>query len=59
MDLPGDDETILILGAGTIGLVTLAALRALDCKARILVSARYPHQAEAARTGKTVKVKPL
>jgi threonine dehydrogenase-like Zn-dependent dehydrogenase len=49
MDLPGDDETVLILGAGTIGLVTLAALRALDCKARILVSARYPHQAEAAR----------
>jgi threonine dehydrogenase-like Zn-dependent dehydrogenase len=49
MDLPGDDETILVLGAGTIGLVTLAALRALGCKARILVSARYEHQAKAAQ----------
>jgi threonine dehydrogenase-like Zn-dependent dehydrogenase len=48
IDLPRDDETILILGAGTIGLVTLAALRALGCKARILVSARYAHQAQAA-----------
>lgn len=49
IDFPKDDETILILGAGTIGLVTLAALRALGSKARILVSARYPHQAEAAK----------
>jgi threonine dehydrogenase-like Zn-dependent dehydrogenase len=49
VDFPKDDETILILGAGTIGLVTLAALRALGSKARILVSARYAHQAEAAR----------
>lgn len=49
IDMPSDDETILILGAGTMGLVTLAALRALGSQARILVSARYPHQAEAAR----------
>jgi threonine dehydrogenase-like Zn-dependent dehydrogenase len=49
IDFPKDDETILILGAGTIGLVTLAALRALGSKARILVSARYAHQAEAAK----------
>lgn len=49
IDMPSDDETILILGAGTMGLVTLAALRALGNQARILVSARYPHQAEAAR----------
>ncbi len=49
VDFPKDDETILILGAGTIGLVVLAALRALGSKARILVSARYPHQAEAAK----------
>jgi threonine 3-dehydrogenase len=54
IDFPKDDETILILGAGTIGLVTLAALRALGCKARILVSARYAHQAQAAeRLGAT------
>lgn len=49
MDMPDDNEAILILGAGTMGLVTLAALRGLGSKAKILVSARYPHQAEAAR----------
>jgi len=48
-DFPSDDETILIIGAGTIGLVTLAALRALGSKARIIVSARYDFQAEAAQ----------
>lgn len=46
---PGDDETVLILGAGTIGLCTLAALRALGSQARILVVARYDFQADAAR----------
>lgn len=49
VDPPSDEETILIVGAGTIGLVTLAALRALGSKARILISARYEFQAEAAR----------
>jgi len=49
IDFPRDDETILILGAGTMGLATLAALRALGSKAKILVSARYANQAEAAR----------
>ena len=48
-EMPEDDATILILGAGTIGLVTLAALRALGSKAYIIVSARYEHQAEAAK----------
>jgi threonine dehydrogenase-like Zn-dependent dehydrogenase len=46
--LPGDDETVLIIGAGTIGLMQLAALRALGCKANILISARYSFQKEAA-----------
>ena len=49
IDFPKDEETILFLGAGTIGLVTLAALRALGSKAKVLVSARYPNQVEAAR----------
>ncbi|MCA9870291.1 MAG: alcohol dehydrogenase catalytic domain-containing protein [Anaerolineae bacterium] len=48
-DTPGDDETVLILGAGTIGLCMLAALRAVGCQATILVAARYPFQIEAAR----------
>ncbi|HUF37734.1 MAG TPA: zinc-binding dehydrogenase [Anaerolineales bacterium] len=51
---PADVETVLILGAGTIGLTTLAALRALGSEARILVLARYEFQAEAAaRLGAT------
>lgn len=49
LDFPADDETILILGAGTIGLVQLAALRVLGSKAHVIMSARYPFQAEAAR----------
>jgi threonine dehydrogenase-like Zn-dependent dehydrogenase len=49
VDFPKDDETILILGAGTMGLVTLAALRALGSQARVLVSARHPSQIEAAQ----------
>jgi L-iditol 2-dehydrogenase len=53
-DFPGDDETVLVVGAGAIGLLTVAALRALGSHARILVLARYPFQAEAAlRLGAT------
>jgi threonine dehydrogenase-like Zn-dependent dehydrogenase len=48
-NIPADDETVLIIGAGTIGLMQLAALRALGSKAKILITARYPFQAEAAR----------
>ncbi|MEX1071884.1 MAG: zinc-binding dehydrogenase [Anaerolineales bacterium] len=48
IDFPADDETILIIGAGTMGLVTLAALRALGSQARVLISARYENQAAAA-----------
>lgn len=46
---PSDDATVLIVGAGTIGLCMLAALRALGSRATVLVLARYPFQAEAAR----------
>ncbi|MEK6221101.1 MAG: zinc-binding dehydrogenase, partial [Chloroflexota bacterium] len=37
------------MGAGTIGLQLIAALRALGCKAKIIVSARYDFQAKAAK----------
>lgn len=47
-DLPADEETILVIGAGAIGLLTIAALRVLGSHARILVLARYPFQARAA-----------
>jgi threonine dehydrogenase-like Zn-dependent dehydrogenase len=46
---PEKDDTVLVLGAGTIGLGVLAALQALDMPARVLVAARHPFQAEAAR----------
>lgn len=45
---PADDSTVLVLGAGIIGLLTIAALRAIGSRARVLVTARYPFQAQAA-----------
>ncbi len=46
--MPPDDATVLIIGGGTIGLCTLAALRGLGSRATILVAARYPFQRDAA-----------
>ena len=48
-NLPRDEDTVLIIGAGTISICTLAALRALDCRARVIVLAKYPFQEELAR----------
>jgi L-iditol 2-dehydrogenase len=45
---PSENDLILIIGAGTIGLCTLAAMRASGFKNRIHVLARYPFQAESA-----------
>jgi threonine dehydrogenase-like Zn-dependent dehydrogenase len=47
--VPSDAATVLVVGAGTIGLTTLAALRALRPAARVIVLARYDHQADLAR----------
>mgnify|MGYP005849818163 FL=1 len=47
-NLPGDGETALVIGAGTIGLCLIAALRLLGTRARIIVLARYPFQATLA-----------
>ena len=41
---PADDETVLVIGCGAIGLLTIAAIRALGGKCRVLAAARYPHQ---------------
>jgi L-iditol 2-dehydrogenase len=46
---PHDDDTVLILGAGVIGLCVVAALRALGSRARVTVVAKYPFQAQMAR----------
>lgn len=48
-NMPADDDTVLIVGAGSIGLCLLAALRALGSRSHVLVLARYPFQAQAAR----------
>ncbi len=47
--MPPDESTVLIIGAGAIGLMLLAALRAAGSRARILITARYPFQVEAAK----------
>jgi threonine dehydrogenase-like Zn-dependent dehydrogenase len=41
-------DQVAVLGAGSIGLLTLVAARQAGA-ARVLVTARYPHQAELAR----------
>jgi len=48
-NFPEDKDTVLVLGAGTAGLCTVAALRALGSGARIIVVAKYPFQGEMAR----------
>ena len=40
-------ETVLVLGAGNIGLTSVAAARAMGA-GKVLVTARHPHQAEMA-----------
>jgi L-iditol 2-dehydrogenase len=48
-NFPGDDDQVLIIGAGTIGLLVVAALRALGSLSEIIVQGRYAFQAEAAQ----------
>jgi L-iditol 2-dehydrogenase len=45
---PRDGEPVLVVGAGIIGLATLAALKGLFPSCPVTVLARHPHQAEAA-----------
>jgi len=47
--LPVDGEPVLVIGAGVIGLATVAALRGLVPACPITVLARHDHQATAAR----------
>jgi len=44
------DATVVILGAGTLGLLTLAAVRSISPDASILVVAKHPEQRDEART---------
>lgn len=44
--VPEDKDTVLVIGAGMIGIAVVASLRALGCKSRIVVLAKYPFQGE-------------
>lgn len=48
---PADSDTVVIYGAGVIGQQLLRALRALGSRARLIMVARHPFQAELARAG--------
>ncbi len=38
------DDTVLVIGCGAIGLLTIAALRAIGCRSRIVAVAKHDHQ---------------
>ena len=44
-----NEEDICVIGGGTIGLLTVSALRMLGYKNRIITVAKYPHQQELAQ----------
>ena len=44
-----DTDEVLIIGAGTVGLLTIAAIRAGGKQNRILIVAKYPYQRQLAR----------
>ena len=44
-----DTDEVLIIGAGTVGLLTIAAIRAIGKSNRILIVAKYPHQRQLAQ----------
>lgn len=55
----GDGDTVLVCGAGTIGLLTVAAVKHLTPAGRIVASAKHPRQRnEAARLGADEVVAP-
>ena len=56
---PGDGETTLVIGAGSVGLFTVAALRQLTPAGRIICIAKHARQrAEALRLGADEVVHP-
>ena len=43
-----DTDEVLVIGAGTVGLLTIAAIRAIGKSNRILIVAKYRHQRQLA-----------
>lgn len=48
-NLPRDDQVVLVIGAGVIGLGIIAALHVVESRARIIVLARHSIQQELAK----------
>ncbi len=46
---PKAGDSVLVVGAGTIGLMSMQAVKAAQPNCRLVVMAKYPHQAEMAR----------
>jgi threonine dehydrogenase-like Zn-dependent dehydrogenase len=46
---PAEGDRVVVLGSGTLGLMTVAALRATGFAGTVLAVAKYPAQAELAR----------
>jgi L-iditol 2-dehydrogenase len=46
---PGNDDTVLVIGAGVIGICVVAAIRALNIPCRIIVLAKHEYQAAFAK----------
>lgn len=44
-----ESDTALVIGCGSMGLLTIAALRATGCKARIVACAKHDHQRDHAK----------
>lgn len=44
------DSTVVIMGAGTMGLTTLAALKKYSCPETTIISAKYDHQRKLAKS---------
>ena len=47
---PQRKELVVVIGAGTIGLMNVAALKAVEPSCRVVCVAKYPFQAKLART---------
>lgn len=45
----GEGDVQIVLGAGTLGLLTVAALRQFGRQGTLIATARYPHQARLAK----------
>lgn len=48
-NLPQRKELVVVIGAGTIGLMNVAALKAVEPSCRVVCVAKYPFQAKLAR----------